>query len=198
MRKLKYGASIAAIAVIAGGLHYALPKVTVARIIQTEVKRVDAEGATRDVYQIQAEEVEGENVRVFRNEDNLFYFKFNSADMQATASNMSRGDEQPTVAIRHYGWRIPVLSAFPNAVHVWDVEPDYHHFPLFNLSVIALLIGFGAYLRYRVRRMFSGRTSRNGSGVDAAPTLPDENGDADWLGREERRGPGSDEADPDA
>ena len=123
-------------------LHYALPQVDVLRSVGVEIKRVDdgqSEGGqnqTRDVYLIQMESLDGDP-KVYRNEDNVFYLKFDSADLQAQIQSFS-ADKQ-VVALRHYGWRLRLFSTFPNAVKVWPVEEGYRHIPVFNILVLASL-----------------------------------------------------------
>lgn len=144
---------IAALLIVLGAaLHYALPQVDVVRAVGVEIKRIDdtqAEGGqprTRDVYQIQTETLDGEP-RVYRNEDNLLYLKFDSADLQAQIQSLS-ADKQ-VIALRHYGWRLTLFSRFPNALKAWPVDEDYRHIPVFN---IVFLLGLGALLFYLYRR----------------------------------------------
>lgn len=124
-------------------LHYALPQVDVLRSVGVEIKRVDdgqgdgGQNQTRDVYLIQMESLDGDP-KVYRNEDNAFYLKFDSADLQAQIQSFS-ADKQ-VVALRHYGWRLRLFSTFPNAIKVWPVEEGYRHIPIFNTLV---LVGLG-------------------------------------------------------
>ena len=133
-------------------LHYALPQVDVLRSVGVEIKRVDdgqSEGGqnqTRDVYHIQMETLDGEP-RVYRNEDNLLYFKFDSADLQAQIQSLA-ADKQ-VVALRHYGWRLTLFSRFPNALKAWPVEEGYRHIPVFNTIVV---IGLGLIIFFIYRR----------------------------------------------
>ena len=122
------------------GLSYVLPQVSVVEVVGVEVKRTDVEQGTHDVYLIQTQLIDGGAVRVFRNEDALLYLKFDSATLQARVTGLSRGQGTESVAVRHYGWRIPVLSMFPNAISAWPVEPSYRHLPLFNIVVVVLLL----------------------------------------------------------
>lgn len=152
------------LAPIAAGLHYVLPRHDVVRIVNTEVRRVDASGkpisggerpgSSRDVYYIYAEDPESRDPHVYRNEDTgwgfPFYFKFNSADEQAVAASIS--GEKGTALITKYGWRLQLFSWFPNAVNVRRWEPGQSVIPWFNIvffSGAALLIG---YLLIRIRR----------------------------------------------
>ncbi len=129
-------------------LHYALPQVSVVEVIGVEVKRVDAEQRTRDVYMIQTQLSDGGDIQVFRNEDAWLYLKFDSATLQARVAALAREEAVEAVAIRYYGWRIPILSMFPNAINAWPVEPGYKHIPLFNIAVIGLLL-FALFVFWR-------------------------------------------------
>ena len=132
-------------------LHYSLPQVDVLRAVGVEIKRIDdngsdgGQGQTRDVYQIQMESLDGEPM-VYRNEDNVFYFKFDSADLQAQIQSWA--PDKQVVALRHYGWRLKLFSTFPNAIKAWPVDEDYRHIPVFNIIVL-LLLGTLLFLIYR-------------------------------------------------
>ena len=117
----------------------------------------------RDVLFIEAARPNG-SVRVYRNEDTGWiwppYFKFDSSNLQAEARNLISTSENPKwVAVRHYGWRIPFLSIFPNAVSITPVEgPDVRLIPWFNIVFLTLLFAlFWAirvrWLRFRNRRI---------------------------------------------
>ena len=151
MNKFKIALIGAALLFAVLGLHYALPRVAVVQVVGVEVKRADAEQGTRDVYMIQTQMIDGGAVRVFRNEDAWLYLKFDSANLQARATGLSRDEAVEAVAVRYYGWRNPVLSMFPNAISAWPVEPAYRHIPLFNIAVIGLLLT-GAFLAWRALR----------------------------------------------
>ncbi|MFK7858169.1 MAG: DUF1523 family protein [Granulosicoccus sp.] len=137
--------------ILLAALHYALPQVDVVRAVGVEIKRIDAKDAdagqttTRDVYQLQME-TPGGSPRVYRNEDNMLYFKFDSANLQAQIQ--SAAADKQLMAVRHYGWRLTLFSAFPNAVKAWPVEEGYRHIPIFNTIV---LLGLAAifFLVYR-------------------------------------------------
>lgn len=152
MRRLTITLIGTAIFFAALGLHYTLPRVAVVEVVGVEVKRADAEQGTRDVYMIQTQLIAGGAIRVFRNEDAWLYLKFDSATLQAQVTGLSREVAVEAVAIRHYGWRIPVLSMFPNAISAWPVEPGYRHLPLFNIAVIGLLVAAVFMIRRAVRR----------------------------------------------
>lgn len=138
-------------------LHYSLPQVDVVRAVGVEIKRVDVtegdtgKSRTRDVYLLQMETLDG-NPKVYRNEDNFLYGKFDSADLQTQVQSFA-ADKQ-LVALRHYGWRLRLFSTFPNAVKAWPVEEGYRHIPLFNMVVLAF-IGYLIFILVRyIRRVF--------------------------------------------
>ena len=162
MKWIKYALLGAIVTAVASVLHYSLPQVDVVRIVGTDVKRVDAPQdagetntdtgmLTADVYFILAETESGA-VRNYRNEDALLYGKFDSSDLHTRARSISQNEEN-AVAIRHYGWRLPLFSMFPNATSVWEVDPGYRHLPLFNIVFLALLAGGLGYTAWRVRRI---------------------------------------------
>ncbi len=155
-------------------LHYQLPRTDVVRIVGTEVTRVDVGGwpmfwsepgtsvvagagapANRDVFVIQTIEADG-GQRVFRNEDTGFwppYLKFDSGDLQAEAADLTSTREAPQwVAVRYYGWRLPMLTVYPNAVSIRPVAgPDVLVIPWVTIVVLLLLavLFAAAYLRWR-------------------------------------------------
>jgi len=113
------------------------------RLINTEKKRSAFFGLlSRD----------GTKVMVFRNEDTGWiwppYFKFVSANLQAEAASYARvdagTDDGNWAIITHYGWRIPFLSIFPNAVNIEATDtPSSRPTPWFNIFFfVSLLIGF--------------------------------------------------------
>lgn len=90
---------------------------------------------------------------VYRNEDTGWlwppYFKFDSSNLQAQASSQARrgdnGEGGNWSIVTHYGWRIPFLSIFPNAVAIEPAEgPDQRIIPWFNIGFfIFLAFAFG-------------------------------------------------------
>ncbi|EGH23360.1 hypothetical protein PSYMO_18618 [Pseudomonas amygdali pv. mori str. 301020] len=148
-------------------LYYVLPRHDVVMITGVEVKRMDADGVinaenpadgpTRDVYFINTEDPDTKKVVVYRNEDTgwsfPWYFKFDSADIQAKAQGYSR-DSQQLALIRYYGWRITILSMFPNVTEVEAGTSRDQPFPVFNtifFVVVGLLV---AMVVVGVRRRF--------------------------------------------
>ena len=127
-------------AVIGATLHYTLPQYDVVRIVNTYEERQQLTGwtrifwsrpdsqtaavDTRDVQFIQAVRPNGETI-VYRNEDTGWswppYFKFDTANLYTEANDaVSPKDSPEWVQMKHYGWRSPLLSIFPNAV---DLSP---------------------------------------------------------------------------
>ena len=135
-------------------LHYSLPSRDVVRILGTDVvrddvKSIDAQGnqvtVTHDVRFIYAKWPGGAD-RVYRNEDTRWgwppYLKFDTANLAAQATDLvSTSDAPEWVVVRHYGWRIPVLSMFPNALSIRPATgPDESPVPWFNILLVSLLL----------------------------------------------------------
>ena len=151
---LKTVTGIVVFVILAAFLHYSLPSRDLVRIVGTDVarkdvRRYDAEGnpvtVTRDVRFIYAKWPDGDD-RVYRNEDTGWgwppYFKFDTADLAGDATDLVSSAETPNwVVIRHYGWRIPMFSMFPNALSIRKaLGPDERLLPWFNLLFISLLV----------------------------------------------------------
>ena len=148
--------------------HFYTPSVDVVRITGINTIRVDTDrdpnnnnqpGQTRDVYEIFAESFDKKRIYVYENEDNAWYLKFNSADVQSRANAIAtaRDDKDRIAAVTHIGWRIPLLSMFPNALSVKNVDASYSTFPSLALIIwgVIVLIGAAGWLmfrRWRTRR----------------------------------------------
>ncbi|MGR3499727.1 MAG: DUF1523 family protein [Limimaricola soesokkakensis] len=162
------------LALVAALLHYNLPRREIVRITGVEIKleRIDpnsvfwaasenAATATglveRDVRFIDTVRADG-GVMVFRNEDTGGgwppYFKFDSANLQAEARNLvSTASDPQWVAVRYYGWRLPLLSVYPNALSVRPVEgPDTRLIPWFNIVFLTVLLAVVWAVGVRLRR----------------------------------------------
>ena len=156
-------------------LQYSLPQHDVVRIVNTYEERQDlndwtrifwsepedqsASLSNRDVQFIQAVRANGKPI-VYRNEDTgwgwPFYFKFDSADLQAEAANLARGDEW--AMITHYGWRVRWASIYPNAVSIRPVAgPDVNIIPWFNIFFFVFL-GLAALFVRAMWRQFMERS----------------------------------------
>jgi hypothetical protein len=139
-------------------LHYNLPRTAVVRIEGTDVKRSDtaerqnagkpatapAGGTVTDVRYINTM-TRDNKVLVLRNEDTGWgwppYFKFNSADITAQAQAFAKADPPPWVLVKFYGWRIRMLSLFPNVIGLKVVDREYSALPWFNIIFLTLLLG---------------------------------------------------------
>ncbi|WP_373510780.1 DUF1523 family protein [Thiocapsa sp.] len=87
-----------------------------------EVQITGMTGDGREVqYRIETVYADTSDTLVFRNADAGFlppYFKFDSADLQAQASRISRNCPQTPVKVHGYGMRIQFLDLFPNATAI--------------------------------------------------------------------------------
>ncbi|MFC0308241.1 DUF1523 family protein [Gallibacterium trehalosifermentans] len=122
--------------ILATGINYVFPSYAISQITGVEVKRVDkdgpisksnpADGPTRDVYYIYTQDPKTEKVMVYRNEDTRwgfpFYFKFDSANIQAKAQALA--NEKALVEVKYYGWRITMLDEFSNVVSLKEISPE--------------------------------------------------------------------------
>ena len=91
---------------------------------------------------------------VFRDEDSggrvAFYFKFGSANLQAEAQAL--GNEDKTVQIKYYGWRITMFDEYRNALSVKEVTADASAgYPIFAWVLYAFLI-FTLFLYIQIVR----------------------------------------------
>jgi len=174
MRKVKVFIRVVPLVLVGLMLHYVLPQHDIARVTSTEVIRTDfssfnrlfyaqadsgnVENTTRDLRLINTVRkrsylfglIRGsEKTMVFRNEDTGWiwppYFKFDSADLQAEATDaVSRIDAPIWVSVTHYGWRVRYLSIYPNATRIKIIEdPNARIIPWFNIGFfIFLLVAF--------------------------------------------------------
>lgn len=157
--------------IVGAFLHYTLPQRDIVRLVGTYEERQDFGGwsdlfwsggsagagtndLNRDVLFIQTIKADGEEM-VYRNEDTGWgwppFFKFDTANLQALAADgVSTKDDPEWFAIRHYGWRNTLITAFPNALSLKPVAgPDVTLIPWFNIIVLTILalIVWGIYRR---------------------------------------------------
>lgn len=122
----------------------------------------DESVTNRQIRLIYAAFPDGESY-VYRNEDTGWvwppYFKYDSSDLQAEASNFISTAENPKwVLVTHYGWRQAILSIYPNAVRMVPVSgPDAKPFPWLNVVILAVL-GLILLLIRRIWLQFRERT----------------------------------------
>lgn len=149
-------------------LYYYLPRTDVVQISGTDIKRMDkgskAEIATRDVRFISAK-TRTNDTRVYRNEDTGWgwppYFKFNSADLAGQGQTLAGATEKSWVLVTYYGWRVSMVSAFPNAISLEKVNKDYSHLPLFNIFVLGALAAAILYIAFSLWRKRSSLHTRS-------------------------------------
>lgn len=191
LRYIKWGFWIIICTVVAAFLHYTLPQRDIVYITNTSNRLMtfgsnsifwaspdsgtdETAGAVqRDILFIDAVRRNG-SVIVYRNEDTGWiwppYFKFDSSNLQAEARNLVSTEAAPRwVAMRHYGWRAPWMSVFPNAISVTEVEgPDVRLIPWFNIIFLTFLFAVVWAVRVRWVRFRDRRIRPAIAGVDAA------------------------------
>ncbi len=185
MKWFKWIFRLVVFGLIAAFFAYFLPSHDIVRIVGTDVKRMDLgernpffdqadsgtqKHTTRDVRFIYAEWPDG-SPRVYRNEDTgwafPFYFKFDSSDIAAKAQALANRDNKPWVVVTRYGWRIQVLSMYPNAVKLREVDsPDALVVPWFNIIFLSLLAIVWAYFWLAWRRFKKKRLDPIGDKID--------------------------------
>lgn len=179
MRKIKITFRIIVFLLIGGLLHYALPQHDVVRVVNTYQERQDLNDWTRifwatpddqsatlinrDVQFIQTVKMrtwllgfvprDATEVMVYRNEDTgfgwPFYFKFDTANLQTEADDLSSTAQDPQWAvITHYGWRNEYVSAFPNAIAIRPIDnPNITIIPWFNIFFFIALMAAVLFIR---------------------------------------------------
>lgn len=133
---------------------YGLPSFVKVHVTGTEVTRQDVEDPqgrlrSRDIRYVMAEDLDG-NPRMFRNQDTGWgwppHFKFNTGDIAAQANNFATSDREAVVLIKYYGFRIRLISAFPNIISMREVPPDYQPIPWYAIIFVLghlILLGVG-------------------------------------------------------
>ena len=164
MKKLGVALAILFAASFAGALYYYMPRATKVVITGTDVKRMDAKGAkagqTRDVRFVYAKDVSDGKARVFRNEDNGWYFKWDSGDIAAEAMSMAQTEtadmldgKNDVVLAKYYGVRFPMLDLFPNILSLKKVPSSYTYVPIFNIVFLVVLLAVFIWGGIKVRRL---------------------------------------------
>ena len=126
---------------LAAVVNYSMPSYDVTKVTGVEVKRVDKDGPITKSNPADGPTPDGK-VMVYRNEDTRwgfpFYFKFGSANLQAQAQAF--GNEDKTVQIKYYGWRITMFDEFRNALSVKEItEADSPSHPIFSYILYLVL-----------------------------------------------------------
>lgn len=179
MKYLKWTLIILFWLLIGAFFHYTLPQNDIVRVTGTEIIRKDFSGLSR-IFYAQADSGDNESINrdlrlinttrangrvmVYRNEDTGWswppYFKFDSSNVQAEASEyISTSDNPRWIAVRHYGWRNPFLSIYPNAIGFRPVDgPDANlGLPWLNITILSCFAALVLGLRYLWRRFRSAR-----------------------------------------
>lgn len=179
LTSLKWTLRIVLFLGLAGFLHYTLPQHDIVRVTNTYNRMTSVSGTNswayaapdagtvsatnaRDIRFVEAVYA-NDKVIVYRNEDTGWiwppYFKYDSSNLQAKASDLKSTKAAPVwVSITHYGWRLPILSIYPNAVAVREVAgPDVRIIPYVNIIVL-ILAALGAFMIRRMWLQFLERT----------------------------------------
>lgn len=208
VRIVALSAGILTSALLLAGAHYALPWGEVVVPTGTEVMRftngVDEGSATtgagpgaqsRDVRLFYARTPDGSGVRTYRNEDAVFFLKFDSgtinSKIQSILLDQARSKEELHVLAVSQGWRIDWLSMYPNLISLEVVPAGHTHYQWRALSIIVLmLLGFGAagwwMVRLFRRASIAARaaadkaTASLGQGI-TMPRMPTENLFRKWM-----------------
>ncbi|MGB8222075.1 MAG: DUF1523 family protein [Polyangiales bacterium] len=173
MRKLGVALAVLVTLLFAGTLYYFMPRATKVLVTGTDVKRMDQKDAasgehkTRDVRFIYATELETKKARVFRNEDNGWYFKWDSGDVAAEASKLASSSIDEAEAktaqvalLKYYGVRISILDSYPNVLSLKEVGQDYVYVPWVNMVVLVVLLIAFLWLGVKMRRLFRGAKAK--------------------------------------
>ncbi|TLX16520.1 DUF1523 family protein [Rhizobium sp. MHM7A] len=155
-------------------LHFYLPRSVIVQADGTDVKRLDQDinrvgqtdvkpGANRDVFLINTSVPGSDEVVVFRNEDTGWgwplYFKFNDSDINAVAQKF--GAEKAIVKITYYGFRIQLLSMWPNVVKIERAELGDSTFPVARTLILAILFSVLGLVYWKLRGLFSRLFKKN-------------------------------------
>ena len=179
----KYGWRVVLLLLAIAFLDYTLPARDAVKIVGTEVVRTDVGSGSifwaggdantdasgnRDVRFVNTVRASGDP-RVYRNEDTGWgwppYLKFDSGDLQADAQIVANTEKW--VKVTHYGWRNTVLSIYPNAVSIKEIDgPDalgYNWFRIIVLAGLALMALVFWRLWNRIRDWVADRIPRRRS-----------------------------------
>jgi hypothetical protein len=144
LKRLGIGGGILALLGYVIFFAYSLPShikvhVTGTEVTREDVKKRDGEVRTSDVRFVMVEDLDGE-AHMFRNQDTGWgwppYFKFDEGDVAAQANNYAVDRREDVVLVKYYGFRIRVLSTFPNIISMRTVPPDYQPIPWFTIIFV--------------------------------------------------------------
>jgi hypothetical protein len=159
-RKIGVAFAVLVALFVAFNIYYFLPRARKVMITQTEVQRRDSSSSgtganrTRDMLLIYAADYETKKPLVFRNEDNIFYFKVDSSDVASHAARLATDNPDGAVLVRYYGVRMPLFSAYPNAISLKEVPADYAHVPWVSMVILILVLSVFIWLGIKLRKVF--------------------------------------------
>ncbi len=108
-----------------------------------------------DIYYLYTQNANSpDKVNVFKNEDTgwgfPFYFKFNSADLQAKAQSLANSKQ--VAEIKYYGWRIDMFSMFKNIIKITPLkENDKISTPYVSYLIYLLALLAWIYWLFKIR-----------------------------------------------
>jgi hypothetical protein len=152
MKRIGIGGTIALALTYIVFLAWTLPshvkvRVTGTEIARHEIKKPDGGPAIKDVRFVMVESLDG-SAKMFRNEDTGWgwppYFKFDSGNIAAQAQSFVADESDPVIDVAYYGFRVPMLSTFPNILHMEIVDADHQAIPWLTIIVLfghVVLIG---------------------------------------------------------
>lgn len=180
MTYVKWTFRILLLLIVFAFLQYTLPQRDIVRVVNTYEERqdfsdlgitrlfwqntsgADAAQVNRDVLFIQTVRENGRPM-VYRNQDTGWgwppYFKFDTANLQTEAADLISDRDNPRWAVlTHYGWRNELLSIFPNAVAIRQIDdPNVTLIPWVNIIILAILGGLVLWA-WIIWRQFRERT----------------------------------------
>jgi len=146
---------------------YFLPREEAVFLIGTEVKREQVSwlrySESKDVRYIVARHPDSGDTLMFRNEDIVFppYLKFDSGDVAGRVMNFEEFHPAEKFKVMYYGWRVPVLSIYPNltSIKFSTSESSIFEFRIVYFSSIVACLGliilFLRKLKVWVSKIFS-------------------------------------------
>lgn len=161
-------------------LDYALPSKNTVRISNTynrlttvtpsnaifyaseDTGTVENAAGQRDIRFIDTVRPNGK-VFVYRNEDTGWiwppYFKYDSSNLHAEATNLQSTAGNPQwVSITAYGWRVPWLTIYPNAISIDTVAGPNDHPRNWGATIICAVLLMFVLLIWRMWAQFRQRT----------------------------------------
>lgn len=123
---------------------------------------VENQAGQRDVRFIDTVRPNGK-VFVYRNEDTGWiwppYLKYDSANLHSEATNLKSSSVDPMwVSVTAYGWRIPWLSAYPNAISVDTVAGPNERPTNWPALIVLVVLMMFLLLIWRMWAQFRQRT----------------------------------------